>query len=187
MRPEERLLGPTPAQRGDIDAINHLFAEAFTERYRRDGLTGTRIPWLNRSIWEYAIAGETYFSREIGLTLSIGLGDLSLLYDPIGGLRGFALWQDAALVRGQHRGELRVLKLGAVDRAAARDLVVGLEALGSTLKATVSIRCETRLATLFSDLIQVGYRVSWTDLRLTLDGHAEHDPGEGVLLSNWEI
>jgi GNAT superfamily N-acetyltransferase len=32
-----------------------LFSEAFTERYRRDGLVGVRVPALNPAIWRYAI------------------------------------------------------------------------------------------------------------------------------------
>jgi GNAT superfamily N-acetyltransferase len=44
----------------DIPALNHLFSDAFSDRYRRDGLTGVRVPPLNPAIWRYAIddAGE---------------------------------------------------------------------------------------------------------------------------------
>ena len=52
-----------PHQRGagrsylveDHAALNHVFSEAFTERYRRDGLVGVRVPFLNPAIWRYAI------------------------------------------------------------------------------------------------------------------------------------
>ena len=52
--------GPVVATTADIDALNEVFTEAFTERYRRDGLTGVRVPALNPAIWRYAIedAGE---------------------------------------------------------------------------------------------------------------------------------
>ncbi len=52
--------GPQVATVADIEALNSVFTEAFTERYRRDGLTGVRVPALNPSIWRYAIedAGE---------------------------------------------------------------------------------------------------------------------------------
>src|ERR1019366_8841180 len=35
-------------------------SEAFTERYRRDGLSGVRVPYLNPAVWQFAIedAGE---------------------------------------------------------------------------------------------------------------------------------
>lgn len=47
--------GPFVATVNDIDALNDVFAESFTERYRRDGLTGVRVPPLNPVIWRYAI------------------------------------------------------------------------------------------------------------------------------------
>ncbi len=40
----------------DVAALNRLFSDAFTERYRRDGMPGIRVPYLNRRIWQYAIA-----------------------------------------------------------------------------------------------------------------------------------
>ncbi|MGQ0538678.1 MAG: GNAT family N-acetyltransferase [Gemmatimonadaceae bacterium] len=44
----------------DIDELNRVFSTAFTERYRRDGMVGVRVPSLNPAIWRYAIedAGE---------------------------------------------------------------------------------------------------------------------------------
>jgi len=48
-------VGPHVATVGDIDSLNEIFTEAFTERYRRDGLTGVRVPALNPAIWRYAI------------------------------------------------------------------------------------------------------------------------------------
>jgi GNAT superfamily N-acetyltransferase len=47
--------GPLVASLEDIAALNAVFSEAFTERYRRDGLTGVRVPHLHPSIWRYAI------------------------------------------------------------------------------------------------------------------------------------
>ena len=49
------LDGPYVATTSDIEALNEVFTEAFTERYRRDGMTGVRVPALNPSIWRYAI------------------------------------------------------------------------------------------------------------------------------------
>lgn len=47
--------GPFVATVDDIPSLNEVFTEAFTERYRKDGLTGVRVPPLNPSIWQYAI------------------------------------------------------------------------------------------------------------------------------------
>lgn len=41
----------------DIPQLNDVFAAAFTERYRKDGMAGVRVPPLNPSIWQYAIEG----------------------------------------------------------------------------------------------------------------------------------
>lgn len=47
--------GPEIATVADIPALNSVFTEAFTERYRKDGLVGVRVPPLNPAIWRYAI------------------------------------------------------------------------------------------------------------------------------------
>jgi GNAT superfamily N-acetyltransferase len=54
-RPSRPLDGPYVATVDDIADLNEVFTEAFTERYRRDGLTGVRVPPLNPAIWRYAI------------------------------------------------------------------------------------------------------------------------------------
>ena len=56
-RPERAAHGPLPVSDRDVPSLNRLFAEAFTDRYRRDGLVGVRVPFLNEAIWRYAIAG----------------------------------------------------------------------------------------------------------------------------------
>ena len=48
--------GPFPATADDIPALNQVFSDSFTERYRRDGMVGVRVPFLNPAIWRYAIA-----------------------------------------------------------------------------------------------------------------------------------
>lgn len=59
-RLEAALTGPERATLQDVDALNRLFSDAFTDRYHRDGLTGVRVPFLSRDIWRFAIedAGE---------------------------------------------------------------------------------------------------------------------------------
>ncbi len=53
--PERRVAGPLLAEERDIEPLNRLFAEAFTDRYRRDGLVGVRVPPLNPRVWTYAL------------------------------------------------------------------------------------------------------------------------------------
>jgi GNAT superfamily N-acetyltransferase len=47
--------GPLRACLDDIPGLNLVFSDSFTERYRRDGLVGVRVPALNPAIWRYAI------------------------------------------------------------------------------------------------------------------------------------
>jgi GNAT superfamily N-acetyltransferase len=47
--------GPVRATANDIGELNEVFSAAFTDRYRRDGLSGVRVPYLNPVIWRYAI------------------------------------------------------------------------------------------------------------------------------------
>ena len=55
--PERRVAGPTRPAEKDIEGLNRVFAEAFTERYRRDGMSGVRVPYLNPVVWRYALLG----------------------------------------------------------------------------------------------------------------------------------
>ena len=47
--------GPHRAGHEHIGELNEVFSAAFTDRYRRDGLSGVRVPYLNPAIWRYAI------------------------------------------------------------------------------------------------------------------------------------
>ena len=47
--------GPYRAQLDEIGELNQIFSDSFTERYRRDGMVGVRVPFLNPTIWRYAI------------------------------------------------------------------------------------------------------------------------------------
>lgn len=40
----------------DVAELNDVFSEAFTDRYRRDGMAGVRVPHLNPAVWRFAIA-----------------------------------------------------------------------------------------------------------------------------------
>jgi GNAT superfamily N-acetyltransferase len=47
----------TPERVGirEIPSLNAVFSEAFTERYRKDGMVGVRVPHLNPAVWKFAI------------------------------------------------------------------------------------------------------------------------------------
>ena len=54
-RHERPVTGPVRATEQDIDELNRVFSDSFTDRYRRDGMIGVRVPQLNPDIWNYAI------------------------------------------------------------------------------------------------------------------------------------
>jgi GNAT superfamily N-acetyltransferase len=317
-RPEREVRGPEPVTERDIPALNRLFADAFTDRYRRDGLVGVRVPFLNEVVWRYAIAsagegamlwrdegdrtvafnlahrsggegwmgplcvrpdrqlgglGKTIvlaavdwlraqgvttlgletmprtvdnigfysrlgfvpghltltmtrdsargdgelellgrlpeperrdaaaavdalvaalapgfvFAKEVALTLKLGLGDVVLLRED-GALRAFALCHAAALAEGGGREEVRVLKLGAVDLPALRAVLDRVAAWADRMAVRrIAVRCQSAYTEAYRVLVESGWRVRWSDLRMTMAGFAEPTPSRGVLWSNWEI
>ena len=54
-RPDRSLRGPDRPTLKDIEPLNRVFADAFTDRYSRDGLVGVRVPHLNTLVWRYAL------------------------------------------------------------------------------------------------------------------------------------
>jgi GNAT superfamily N-acetyltransferase len=317
--PEREVHGPERPTEQDIEGLNRVFADAFTDRYRRDGLVGVRVPHLNPLVWRYALldagdgamvwrdesgqvaafnvghrsgtegwmgplavrpdrqgqgTGKTIvqsvadwlisqgvatlgletmprtvdnigfysrlgfapghltvtmtsdigsrrraaptllsarrgdaqnaaleaarglvaalapgydFTREILLSAELGLGDAVLL-DGDATLDALVLWHSAPLAEGRPRDEVRVLKLAARDAGAFEAAVAAVEAAAAHAGIRrVSFRCQTAYETAYRHLIARGYRVRWTDLRMTYEGHPERRPEQGVLFSNWEI
>ncbi len=127
------------------------------------------------------------FTREIRLTVDLGLGDTSLVHRH-GALAGFALWHSSPLAEGRAAEELRVLKLVAVDLAAFEVLIEGLMGAAGGLGLTgLSVRCQTAYPDAYRSLVRHGFQVQWTDLRMTRTGYDEPIPASGVVFSNWEI
>lgn len=317
-RSMRNISGPLPARLTDIDPLNRVFSDAFTERYRRDGMVGVRVPYLNPAIWRYAIedadggamlwrderdeivafnvahrsgiegwmgplavrpewqgtgvgkvivqAGidrlrdegarviglETMprtmdnigfysrlgftpgpltvtltleaathdvpvpllgalsardrssvvdecrrltdgllsgydFTRELALTIELGLGDVALRYER-GVLTGFALFHAAPLVEGRSREELRVLKLVVSregDLAGMVPMLAGAARQMGTRRVALRVQGSYREA--YRALVEMGARVRWTDLRMTMNDALEPRPVAGMVLSNWEI
>lgn len=126
------------------------------------------------------------YSRELLITRDLSLGDASLVRRH-GQLAGFALWHSAPLAAGRPRDELRVLKLVATDLSAVLALADSVEAAAVREQAhRVAIRCQTNYREVYRTLMQRGYRVHWTDLRMTLYD-APEVVGDGIVMSNWEI
>ncbi|MGH7578966.1 MAG: GNAT family N-acetyltransferase [Gemmatimonadales bacterium] len=317
-RPDRSVRGPDRPGYRDIDALNRVFAEAFTDRYSRDGLVGVRVPQLNPLVWRYAMddAGDgamvwrdvdghmvafnmvhrsgtegwmgplavrpdrqgeglgslmvrsgiewlrtqgattigletmprtvdnigfysriglvpghltvtlvhdvprrgaggadllsrsaaapeqgiaecrrltasllpgVDFTREIALTGELNIGDTTLVREG-GELVAFALWHSTPLAAGRPKDELRVLKLVARDPTAFDRLLDALPVTAAAERVSrVAIRCQSEFGSAYLRLVTRGYRVHWTDLRMTLDGFAQPAPDRGIVMSNWEI
>jgi GNAT superfamily N-acetyltransferase len=317
-RPAQQVQGPFLARLDDITALNQVFSDAFTERYRRDGMVGVRVPFLNPAVWRYAIedaaegamlwrdergqaaafnmvhrsgvegwmgplavrsefqgAGigkeivtrgidwlkeqgaaviglETMprtmdnigfysrlgflpgrltltvtvdaaaadrpalllgrlaardkentleecaallgrltpgydYTREILLTDERSLGD-TLLIRASNEITGFALCHTTPLVEGRAREELRVLKLVLADESVFEGAVRALcDFARRSGTRRVAFRLQGEYTRIYQQLVALGGRVRWTDLRMVLDGYPEVRPEQGVVLSNWEI
>jgi hypothetical protein len=121
------------------------------------------------------------------LTAELGLGDTSLV-EGAAGLDAFVLWHSVPLADTRLGDEVRVLKLAARSEHAFEQAVSAVEAAAARLGIRrVAVRCQTRFPEAFRRLVERGYRVRWTDLRMTLEGYPEPHSPSGVLFSNWEI
>ncbi|MFQ6045294.1 MAG: GNAT family N-acetyltransferase [Gemmatimonadales bacterium] len=128
------------------------------------------------------------FRREMELTDQLGIGD-TVVIEREGVVSAFAVWHSAPLTRGRSADELRVLKLFADSVESFERLVVAVElCAGRANLRRVAIRCQTAYGSAYRALLERGYRVRWTDLRMTLVGYPEMELPEGeILFSNWEI
>src|SRR5256885_1722885 len=203
--PEQQVYGPEPATERDVAGLNRVFADAFTDRYRRDGLVGVRVPYLNPQVWRYALldagAGSMLWRDESGHIVAFNIahrsgtegwmGPLAVRPDRQGGGVGKTIVRTAVDWLLEHRGRtpgLATLPPTARDVATFDAAIAATEAAAARLGIRrVAIRCQTRYDEAFRRLVARGYRVRWTDLRMTYEGYPEPHPTEGVLFSNWEI
>jgi GNAT superfamily N-acetyltransferase len=317
-RPDRSVRGPDRPTLRDIESLNRVFADAFTDRYSRDGLVGVRVPQLNALVWRYALedAGDgsmvwrdvdgqmvafnmvhrsgtegwmgplavrpdrqgegigsamvrtgiewlrgqgastigletmprtvdnigfysriglvpghltvtlvhdvprravgtaemlssaehafeqrleecraltnrilpgVDFTRELALTRELGIGDTTLCRDGQI-LSGFALWHSTPLAAGRPKDELRVLKVVASSPVTFDRLVQALQLSAVNERVSrIAIRCQTEFTQPYLRLIELGYRVHWTDLRMLLQGYPQRLPKQGIVMSNWEI
>lgn len=129
-RPSHVLDGPHAARLDDVDELNRVFSEAFTERYRRDGMAGVRVPFLNPAVWRYAIRdaadGAMVWRNEKGEITAFNIVHRS-------GIEG---WMGPLAVRGDYQGS------GAGKEIVRRGIdwlkvhgagVIGLETMPRTM------------------------------------------------------
>jgi GNAT superfamily N-acetyltransferase len=122
--------GPHPARLADVPELNTVFSDAFTERYRRDGMVGVRVPALNPAIWRYAIEdaqdGAMLWRGERGEIVAFNIAHLS----------GEEGWMGPLAVRPEVQGHglgKEVVRAGIdwLRRHGAR--TIGLETMPRTM------------------------------------------------------
>ena len=122
---------PERADPLDVAELNTVFADAFTERYRKDGMMGVRVPQLNPAIWRYAIedAGEgaMQWRNERGDIVAFNIAHRS-------GTEG---WMGPLAVRPDAQGRglgKRVVNAGIAWLQSRGARVVGLETMPRTME-----------------------------------------------------
>lgn len=124
------LSGPFPIHESDIAPLNTLFSESFSERYRRDGLLGVRVPPLAHPVWQFSIAD----AADGAMLWRDGAGEIAAFN--LAHRSGAEGWMGPLAVRTdlQGRGIGRAIVGAGVNwlrRAGAR--VIGLETMPRTV------------------------------------------------------
>ncbi|MFN8571882.1 MAG: GNAT family N-acetyltransferase [Gemmatimonadaceae bacterium] len=131
-----RASGPSTEARlervdpNDVTELNAVFADSFTERYRRDGMVGVRVPQLNPAIWRYAIedAGEgaMQWRNERGEIVAFNISHQS----------GSEGWMGPLAVRPDAQGRglgKRIVNAGTAWLQSRGVRVIGLETMPRTM------------------------------------------------------
>ena len=123
-RSDPVVTGPELIQPADIPALNTVFSDAFSERYRKDGLVGVRVPFLNPLIWRYAIegagAGAVLWRTERGAVAAFNIAHRSGTEGWMGPLAVMPELQSRGMYKTEYApGSLRNKLFGKGDRLAA--------------------------------------------------------------------
>jgi GNAT superfamily N-acetyltransferase len=129
-RPSHVLDGPYPARLEEIEELNQVFSESFTERYRRDGMVGVRVPFLNPAVWRYAIRdaadGAMVWRGERGEIIAFNVVHRS-------GVEG---WMGPIAIRSEHQGVgsgKEIVRRGVDWLKVHGANVIGLETMPRTM------------------------------------------------------
>jgi GNAT superfamily N-acetyltransferase len=130
-RPDRSLRGPDRPTLRDIEPLNRVFADAFTDRYSRDGLVGVRVPHLNTLVWRYALEdagdGAMIWRDGEGHLVAFNMVHLS-------GTEG---WMGPLAVRPDRQGEglgSTMVRLGIDWLKAQGARTIGLETMPRTVE-----------------------------------------------------
>ena len=114
----------------EIIALNAVFSEAFTERYRKDGMVGVRVPHLNPAVWKFAIT-DAEDGAMIWRNARDGIAAFNMVHRS--GVEG---WMGPLAVHPDYQGQgigKMVVSTGVdwLKKAGAR--VIGLETMPRTM------------------------------------------------------
>ena len=130
-RPDRSVRGPDRPSLRDIDPLNRVFADAFTDRYSRDGLVGVRVPHLNKLVWRYAIEdagnGAMIWRDAEGQMVAFNMVHQS-------GVEG---WMGPLAVRPDRQGEglgSTMVRLGIEWLKGQGARIIGLETMPRTVE-----------------------------------------------------
>jgi GNAT superfamily N-acetyltransferase len=122
--------GPFRARVDEIGELNQVFSDSFTERYRRDGMVGVRVPFLNPTIWRYAIEdadeGAMLWRDDRGHLVAFNMVHRS-------GVEG---WMGPLAVRTEYQGSgigKEIVTRGVEWLKSQRATVIGLETMPRTM------------------------------------------------------
>ena len=160
--------GPLPIPLDALPALNALFSEAFSERYRRDGMTGVRVPPLNPLIWRFAIecAGEG------AMIWRDGLGQIAAFN--LAHISGTEGWMGPLAVREELQGHglgRTIVGAGIERLKRAGCTVIGLETMPRTMEN-------------IGFYAQLGFVPAPMTITLTLEGTAGSAPLPELLSSH---
>jgi len=129
-RPAHSVDGPFRARLDDISDLNQVFSDAFTERYRRDGMVGVRVPYLNPAVWRYAIedadAGAMLWRDDRGHVAAFNMVHRS----------GSEGWMGPLAVRTEYQGTglgKEIVSRGVEWLKQSGASVIGLETMPRTM------------------------------------------------------
>ncbi len=130
-RRDKGVRGPERPAADDIEPLNRLFSSAFTDRYRRDGMPGVRVPHLNHDVWRFALQsagkGAMLWRDRAGDMIAFNLAHLS-------GTEG---WMGPLAVRPDRQGEGlgKLIVLAGQDWLKAKGArTIGLETMPRTVE-----------------------------------------------------